>query len=215
MLCDVWKNPSLRHVTDTRSYADRVCVCFVPQDFIKGCGVICDPSYLLHFTSTHEDEFDAPALPVTLMLSDFDINADREKYLALLADLRRGQPEALGDSGKACPGSSGCMAEGMAMYSWYDIFCEQNGCSASSTFDAGDIRDFLSAGNCGGMPCQFFGRDVNLPADNATSVLPSMRVLFPMPGYDLTQQSMDALEAMVSRATIAGVWVAFFRECQR
>ena len=213
--CSVMFGRIPRSVTCTRSYADRVCVCFVPQDFIKGCGVICDPSYLLHFTSTHEDEFDAPALPVTLMLSDFDINADREKYLALLADLRRGRPEALGDSGKACPGSSGCMAEGMAMYSWYDIFCEQNGCSASSTFDAGDIRDFLSAGNCGGMPCQFLGRDVNLPPDNATSVLPSMRVLFPMPGYDLTQQSMDALEAMVSRATIAGVWVAFFRECQR
>ena len=63
-----------------------MCAGFVPQDFIKGCGVICDPSYLLHFTSTHEDEFDAPALPVTLMLSDFDINADREKYLALLAE---------------------------------------------------------------------------------------------------------------------------------
>ena len=48
--------------------------------------------------------------------------------------------------------------------------------------DASDIRAFLSAGNCLGMPCQFFGRDVNLPPDNATSVLPSMRVLFPMPG---------------------------------
>ena len=121
-----------------------MCAGFVPQDFIKGCGVICDPSYLLHFTNTHEDAFDAPALPVTLMLSDFDINADREKYLALLADLRRGRPEVLGDSGKACPGGSGCMAQGMAMYSWYDIFCAQNGCSASSALDAGDIRAFLS-----------------------------------------------------------------------
>ena len=121
-----------------------MCAGFVPQDFIKGCGVICDPSYLLHFTNTHEDAFDAPALPVTLMLSDFDINADREKYLALLADLRRGRPEVLGDSGKACPGGSGCIAQGMAMYSWYDIFCAQNSCSASSALDAGDIRAFLS-----------------------------------------------------------------------
>ena len=32
-------------------------------------------------------------------------------------------------------------------------------------------------------------------------------------GYDLTQDSMAALEAMVSRATIPGVWLAFFREC--
>lgn len=45
-----------------------------PADFVKGCGVFCDPSYLLEYNEELENEFDAAPMVTTLMLEDFDVS---------------------------------------------------------------------------------------------------------------------------------------------
>jgi hypothetical protein len=42
-------------------------------DFVKGCGVFCDPSYLLEYNEQLDSSFDAAPMATTLMLQDFDV----------------------------------------------------------------------------------------------------------------------------------------------
>ena len=44
-----------------------------PADFVKGCGVFCDPSYLLEYNEELDSSFDAAPMATTLMLQDFDV----------------------------------------------------------------------------------------------------------------------------------------------
>ena len=44
-----------------------------PADFVKGCGVFCDPSYLLEYNEELEKEFDTAPMVTTLMLEAFDV----------------------------------------------------------------------------------------------------------------------------------------------
>jgi hypothetical protein len=58
-----------------------------PRDFVKGCGVFCDPSYLLDFVEEQEAGFVPAPLPVTLMVRGFDLNAQQEELQLLLSRL--------------------------------------------------------------------------------------------------------------------------------
>ena len=51
----------------------KVTPAYGAADFIKGCGVFCDPSYLLEYTEELEREFDTAPTVTTLMLEDFDV----------------------------------------------------------------------------------------------------------------------------------------------
>ena len=61
---------------------------FGVEDLVKGCGVICLPSYLLDYDRIFAESYVTPdrrpPVVVRLLLEDFDLNRDRFDYEALL-----------------------------------------------------------------------------------------------------------------------------------
>ena len=60
---------------------------FGPDDFLKGCGVMCDQSYYLDFYQDIENDYVVPK-PVTMSFTDFDINKDRAAYVSLMNKIK-------------------------------------------------------------------------------------------------------------------------------
>jgi hypothetical protein len=172
-----------------------------PRDFVKGCGVFCDPSYLLDFVDEHDASFDRSPLTITLMVEDFDINAHYSAVNTILTQLRAPPGTAGAHAGsEACP--DGCMvtANGMREMSWMTGFCGAQGADARK-----DLSGVVQG--CGNLTARnvdlflksragmMFKRDVKLPANLQSSVLAATRLYYPMRNYDTTEDSMKALLA--------------------
>ena len=124
-----------------------------------------------------DEAFDRAPMPITLMLQNFDINRDFAAYNALLASLAAG------------PMST---ENGMQPMSAFGTFCYTKAaagtpCGPAAGFTSADVAAFLQV-----VPV--FARDIKLPA-TAGSVLPSLRMYYPMTTHASTEDSMDALEA--------------------
>ena len=126
-----------------------------PKDFIKGCGVFCDISYLGLFTEEHEEQFPLAPMPVTLMIQQLDINTGRAAYLSLISEIASGVGPV----------------PAMASVSWYDGFCASKvlvgGCSATTSWNTADVQAFLQQQPAAvGAPLPaMFGRDLKLSTD--------------------------------------------------
>jgi hypothetical protein len=235
-----------------------------PRDFVKGCGVFCDPSYLLDFVEEQEAGFVPAPLPVTLMVRGFDLNAQQEELQLLLSRLaahgagtqssatsvaevgaRPANPQ--GGEHHTCPTSCmdtsnglgpvscapppppppaprvcvpclprlvraprthaaadarsqpagraamllcACHAAGLAAFCGAAGSAARGGvaCGRTAGLTAQHVQTFLSA-----VP--FYVRDVVLPANLQSAVLPAMRLYYPMRNYEKTEDSMTALQA--------------------
>ena len=184
------------------------------EDFVLGCGVLCDPSYVLDYWEESDASFELGPSATRMMFANFDVNKDHAKYEALLAKL----------GGTTCPGADSCQAlapgstvsqshpdgwpypvAAIQPMSWYTAFCAQPGttCGASSAHTAADVKAFLDAN-------PDFGLFLRMPADLTTSVLPYFWIVYPLRQYEDTEQSMDALDEFNKITDGSGLDVAAY-----
>jgi hypothetical protein len=52
------------------------------EDFVSGCGVICNPSYLIGWSDTISEHYVLAPDSVVIAFKGFDLNTDRAAYKA-------------------------------------------------------------------------------------------------------------------------------------
>ena len=136
--------------------------------------MICDPSYVMGYVDAVEAEFETGTEPLTLIVENLDINADRASYDALVGKLMAGNPGypaptayTGGDNtGEVCPVS--CLDGRFQAFSWYDAFCASRGaagCSIATSHTTADVVNFLDSD----LSLRIFYKMVALPADALTA----------------------------------------------